>query len=98
MTKYILSLWHTKRDFDVPLSAEEITTKIKMVVDVFWEPNIACLQNIRFLEQLLSFKEKLTSVFRYNTASPKAPLPRVRILVYGSSDALPSLNESSAIM
>ena len=27
MTKYTLSLWQTKRDLDVPLSAEEITSK-----------------------------------------------------------------------
>ena len=39
----------------------------------------------------------LTSVLRYKTASPKAPLPKVLILVYGSSDALGSIKVSSAI-
>ena len=39
-----------------------------------------------------------TSVLRYKTASPNAPRPRVRTLVYGSSDALPSVNDSSAII
>ena len=39
-----------------------------------------------------------TSVLRYKTASPNAPRPKVRTLVYGSSDALPSVNDSSAII
>ena len=42
-------------------------------------------------------KHLRTSVFRYNTASPKAPLPRVRTRVYDSSPSLPSVDTSSII-
>ena len=56
------------------------------------------IQSFKSFQCSVYMAENLTSVLRYNTASPKAPLPKVRILVYGSSDALPSLNVSSAIM